>query len=486
MKRLGTILLACALILGMSQCKKENTNAGNGQVYIELKMENGQRADVTPSTGAYDYSDGDKLLVGYNGAYVGYLVYNAATNTFSNTLNITQSGAQPLHFYYLNGQLPTVTSGKCTVDISDQSAGLPVLAYAASRENFPSANGTYSAHLRNQCALVEFTTTGINADINIYGVNNKMTVDFTNAGARFTPSNKGGVKLFKDTNDNTKRYATLLSSEENATVYAYATDYFAEGISIPAISNNDYIHGENAIEVTLAAVDKRFSVSDYNKVYFSPGNLQATTTNKGTTWTWHFAEHQWDRVGNAAANTTINGPGTVSSNGTVDLFGWSTNSYYGINNSKNRNDYSGDFWEWGWLISSIWYTPSNAQWTYLFAHSTYGLATVNGVKGIILLPDGSKLSINTDHNAWNNNPIDASTWTGPYEAAGAVFLPASCYRYGSNINGPLLDYGYYWSSSPANANTSSVYMLYCSTTSVKSSQGSRYDGYHVRLVRNAN
>ena len=81
-----------------------------------------------------------------------------------------------------------------------------------------------------------------------------------------------------------------------------------------------------------------FSVSATKQVWFSQGNLQATTSNYGASWTWFFAENQWDYIGNETANTAINGNGTVSTNGTVDLFGWSTAAtYYGIHNSTSNS-----------------------------------------------------------------------------------------------------------------------------------------------------
>ena len=68
-------------------------------------------------------------------------------------------------------------------------------------------------------------------------------------------------------------------------------------------------------------IDGLFSVSATKKVFFSKGNLRATTNDNGSSWTWSFAVFQGDAVGMAAANTTINGNGTVSVNGSVDLFG---------------------------------------------------------------------------------------------------------------------------------------------------------------------
>ena len=49
----------------------------------------------------------------------------------------------------------------------------------------------------------------------------------------------------------------------------------------------------------------KFSVADDKVVCFSKGNLQATTADNGTTWTWAFAADQLTFVGNATANTAI-------------------------------------------------------------------------------------------------------------------------------------------------------------------------------------
>ena len=98
------------------------------------------------------------------------------------------------------------------------------------------------------------------------------------------------------------------------------------------------------------ALTGAFSINaDGDKIAFSKGNLQATYG--GSDWTWAFAAHQYDVIGDAVANTAITGSGTVSANGTVDLFGWSTAAtYYGINNTKVSGKHPGDFIDWG-LIS---------------------------------------------------------------------------------------------------------------------------------------
>ena len=200
------------------------------------------------------------------------------------------------------------------------------------------------------------------------------------------------------------------------------------------------------------------------KVIFSPGNLQATYD--GSEWSWAFAEHQWDYIGVNTANNKINGNGTVSSNGTVDLFGRSTAStYYGINNSTNTNYYTGSFSDWGNNVignyaANTWRTPTSTEWTYLFntrvttSGERYVLARVNDINGVILFPDDWVTSYydlynynNADANYFSNN-ITSAEWANIFEAHGAVFLPAAGYRSGNSVSyGDAGQEGFYMSSS---------------------------------------
>lgn len=97
--------------------------------------------------------------------------------------------------------------------------------------------------------------------------------------------------------------------------------------------------------VTLDATDVDpwlpgdFSVSSTLKVKFSPGNLQWSATNGGTTatthavaggdtaaGTWRFASNQWDYIGNAAGNNTADASRETQADW-IDLFGWGTSGY---------------------------------------------------------------------------------------------------------------------------------------------------------------
>ena len=274
-----------------------------------------------------------------------------------------------------------------------------------------------------------------------------------------------------------------------------------------------------APSVPDGAISGVFSVSDTKKVYFSKGNLQATYN--GTDWTWAFAENQWDYIGNAAGNTSINGNGTVSaSNVTVDLFGWVGASstwtgaaQYGISNST-ATDHTDGYGnaarealksDWGNTIGTGWFTLSSDEWQYLFNTRTtggtvfgteqarYAQATINtdgtSVKGMILFPDGVSIASTEVTTAGSVNATSAyatkcttAQWAA-LAAKGCVFLPAAGNRNQASVYSAGSG-GYYWSSSPYTSNLYYAYrVIFLSGNLSLTTQTSRYLGYSVRLVQ---
>lgn len=261
------------------------------------------------------------------------------------------------------------------------------------------------------------------------------------------------------------------------------------------------------------APDYVFSVSNTTTVHFSPGNLQATTTDNGANWTWAFAANQWDYIGEAAANNSISGDGTVSENGTVDLFGWSTvATYYGINDDQDNGTYSGDFKDWGGLTigsdaPGTWRTLTKDEWTYLFnGRSEKGVENrfakayldtnsdgIGDVHGVILLPDNythpSGLNpidgINvTGSTSYNSNNYNEEQWA-QMEANGAVFLTAAGYR-GISFS-YVGERGYYWSSTEDELATTQAFMMNFSSGNLFPSRSNqKHYGNSVRLVSDAN
>ena len=290
------------------------------------------------------------------------------------------------------------------------------------------------------------------------------------------------------------------------TVYWDGSAYQNGGDTI--LTQGTYTYVPN---LPAGGIDGLFSVSATKKVYFSKGNLRATYNGS---WTWSFADHQYDAVGNAAANTSINGNGTVSANGSVDLFGWvGENSAFtgmaafGISNSTTEGDYrtaeGAALNDWGTNAISNggnvanygWRTLTKVEWNYVVntragADSKKGAATVDSVKGWILLPDAWTLPAGASFTAgaasgYTTNSYTAGQWA-VMESAGAVFLPVTGRRVGSSMmDGTWPDKGYYWSAT-GSSTLSAFDAEFTDSSFTADGRWSRYKAAAVRLAKDSN
>ena len=235
-------------------------------------------------------------------------------------------------------------------------------------------------------------------------------------------------------------------------------------------------------------VAKPFSVSATKTVTFSPGNLQYHAANDE----WRFAPNQTDYIGDANANISS------SHNGWIDLFGWGTGNNP-TNASTDDNDYQ-TFVDWGvnkigsWALNS-WRTLTYEEWNYIInersnASNLIGVAQVNGVNGLILLPDdwtcpsGVTFKSGFDDDDCtecyaNYQTFSKSDWS-KLEASGAVFFPAAGFRYGSGVHG-VQNYGYYWSATEVDSDDAGSLLFASHEANVYGNL--RYYGHSVRLVQ---
>ncbi len=286
----------------------------------------------------------------------------------------------------------------------------------------------------------------------------------------------------------------------NITVTAYNALSGGDAILVPLTLPFGYT-ASNQYGTKRTASFPVFSVSADKRVLFSPGNLQASTSDYGAHWTWGFAANQWDYIGASYYhNQRISGNGTVKfvgDPGKVDLFGWvgASNTtwsgdlgttlnaaMYGITSSKTLN--SADTYgnvadeslksDWGNTINDeyTWRTPAADEWSYLLGTRTRGgrangtnnprftLARINtdgtAVCGLILFPDGVTIE-SSEVTKWGNinKEIGESsmyTWdsyatqctTAQWAALatkGCVFLPCAGYRYLEGNNTPVSGVG---------------------------------------------
>lgn len=266
-------------------------------------------------------------------------------------------------------------------------------------------------------------------------------------------------------------------------------DDIVKGTKKPTVSKEE--------ETTSSVVNSGvFSISENKKVKFSKGNLQYQAATKK----WRFANHQWDIIG--LDNEEI----SSSYSGWIDLFGWGTANNPTVTTGDNK-DYV-DFNDWGKnKISNDknqdWFTLSVSEWIYLLgtrntaSNIRYAKAIVNGVKGLILLPDNWDASYynlndtNQTSATFDSNTISQADWTNKLEHNGVIFLPVAGYRYGKSVSDNRG--GYYWTCTPNNSfPTSSAFCLRFGERNSSSDDQymlysreyySRCDGLSVRLVR---
>ena len=215
------------------------------------------------------------------------------------------------------------------------------------------------------------------------------------------------------------------------------------------------------------AIVYSFSVSAYKQIYFSQGNLQY----QASTGTWKFADNQYDMIGADNANIS------ETYEGWIDLFGWGTsgwnsgaNAYQPYSTNTNikdyftKNDLTGDYANADWGVynavvnggnqTGLWRTLTGEEWGYLIsirtdASSKKALASIDGINGLVLLPDNwtlpDGLAFNSGISDYEQNTYSTTEWA-KMEANGAVFLPAAGYRAGTGASS-WNSQGEYWSSS---------------------------------------
>lgn len=207
-------------------------------------------------------------------------------------------------------------------------------------------------------------------------------------------------------------------------------------------------------KIPQGAINGLFSISKTKQVYFSKGNLQYIGSAKKPHW--KFADHQWDVLGNAQNEDSQNidrdlfAFGTSGFNhGAICYQPWSYDyspenyfAYGGVYNHLYNQDGTAD---WGanpisngGNVGKQWRTLSMDDFHYLVSRRVtesgilFAMAQVNGVNGMIILPDDwSRMTYilqnkNDKDASFSSNIISLEDWTA-MEKKGAVFLPAGSY-----------------------------------------------------------
>lgn len=307
---------------------------------------------------------------------------------------------------------------------------------------------------------------------------------------------------------------------ENATdtVYSFVPEgnfYYRARISYGDCPD-DYSQVCHVLVSPEGTINGLFSVGDKKKVYFSQGNLQYK--GSATTPYWMFAKRQWEYLGDNGQE--IDGSPTVDR----DLFCWGTSGYnhgavkyrpwdfcdtgahleyyyaYG-NPDKSLFDETGKA-DWGYNAianggnkENQWRTMKWDEFDYLVnvrdtpSGIRYAKGMVDGVRGLILLPDYWRddyhhlNSTNNPHAYFDTNIITAYEWYHCFESHGAVFLPCSGGRYFDGYTTGYGGEGDYWFSNKGNDMWWSAYAIqFFRENLVMVDYIDRSWGYAVRLV----
>ena len=540
---LAALMLTASCNKEINEIMEEPASPTVHSIEVTVPVATETKASYTGGGAATTFEAGDKLYIkvrdGETYTYVGVLDNSAgAVSTFTGTLNKTAgtdySGSDIItdctsleatllpngydeNYYVLTKSGATVTGltvepAKAFSSAATKAAAVPQVANASYSTT---GSGAKAITLTPQNAVLYYTLSGLAASTSIdvtvsdgtTTVSGSVTTDDSGV-ATFAVGYAGGA--------GTKTYTVSTSGKDDDAVTA----------SLAA----NKVYNVTRFMYPVGAIHGQFTVSSGKQVCFSKGNLQY---NKSTN-TWSFMDYQYSTV-----ETTSMDIGTDYENqDIVSLFGWGTSGWDNSNKCyqpyNTSNDNSGDYAnskgygygptdgttytydltgtyvnaDWGHNAitnggntADTWRTPtggSGGEWEYLFGTNSsnkrtttsgilFAKATVNGVSGVILLPDDwsssyySLNSTNTTSAAFDTNTINETDWTSSLEAHGAVFLPAAGYRNGTSVSN-VGSAGRYWSSTTGD--TKSAYILYFGSSYVTLTYYyNRYYGYSVRLVR---
>ena len=210
-----------------------------------------------------------------------------------------------------------------------------------------------------------------------------------------------------------------------------------------------------SVLATEGALAGKFTINaNGDQVVFSQGNLQWQSSTR----TYRFATNQWDTIG---ADNLLR---SERYDGWIDLLGYGkgSNPYtrpttYEEMDSTAFDDYGNYPISNGGNEAGLWRTLKVKEWSYIIgtrtnANQKKGQATVNGVHGLVLLPDEwtqpARITFTPSPNNWTSNVYSEREW---YQMAanGAVFFPAtgSFNAYDTtihnvNISGPYMAISY--------------------------------------------
>ena len=463
-------------LVALSSCKKD------GKVVATFTATMEDCADVhnvktVLSSNALQWEEGDEIKIhsGNTAVFTATPLSPATKATFTTTDHNFNDAGSYIAYYpaEINGAFNQITLPTTQESEDGSLRGFPMHAYAENSNNLQFHNlcGVLKLNLQKTGVTVTSITLTMNEPINgTYYVNNAMSTSniATLENNPINASNATTLVCNQSINEAHDFYIYLPAGTYTGLTLEITT---AEGMvctkgpatSEVVIERSKYstltLGSGNLEFLPIGRKGGLFTINeDGDQVWFSQGNLQY----QASTGTWRFAENQYDYIG--SDNSSI----SATYSGWIDLFGWGTGNSPTLN-TNNYSDYH-TFVDWGVNAisnsvnqSNAWRTLSWNEWDYILnnranASDKKAIGNINGVGGLILLPDSWTLPLGCtfasgfstfDENNnidWTHNNYTHTQWSA-MEVAGAVFLPAAGQRWGTNV-GLVGSLGAYWSYSP--------------------------------------
>ena len=475
MRKISFIMAALALVLGVTQCKKENKPVASGETQrIVLTASNGNdgsKVAVDAVSGQLNLTwEGDDEIT-VSGAVEGTLSLTGGAGEGTATFegSVTRKEGDKVTFSL--GANPTSFEGQIGNEqwIHDHP-------YFKSNEVDYNPDGVYG---QNEKVPMQLQYAVLKLDLSAFG---------TEAGTKVTISNASGtVATVTDVKTTVKEYYVAMPLSNEAKEYTFSGNGIEVVLGPWTLAANTFYtnaSGEAIVIEPATPTTPKFTVGmDGDKpitVEFAPGNLWYGTEDdaKPEAKAFHFEDNQWettptsddqwnsshvshfkwsDAANAVTGNTNYNGDLFCASNFTVD------------GDSHTWRTLSID--EWGYLLGKA--DPSRADATFLCAWKSLD----DGAhKGLVILPDGTK----------NPSTVMGSiTSTSDLATYGAVFLPAAGYRYETRVVNAGSS-GVYWSSTPDEDDEGYAFRMGFGSDYVGVGTEVRYLGLAVRLVRDVN
>lgn len=450
MKKYISIIIMAAVMAVTASCGKDIEESTDGTMELTVNgiLDEYQPHDATRASLVNNirvaWASGDAVLVfDSESKYLGALTaaVNPQDSRVARLSGTILSTDKELRFVYgtgLDAGSFTVGSIQSSVSISleTQGAQTPFMVYGTSDFNGTAVNDL-TVNFKFATSVISTYITGLPASkdissVTVSGINTKCSISISDAAIGGNTSGSIVKTGMGSSNPKGQAYVEIavpisFTSPRLATAVVDGSSFEAAFASSSLNAGYSY----NTMLELKAKAPFLFSVSNTTKVIFSSGNLYWDGN------AFKFEDHQYDYNSSWSASH-------------VTHFNWSNTAAGAYAETALTNDHGSDALFTNATATTpnasftvanetgVWRTLSESEWNYIATQNRWGAATVNSIKGIVLLPDSWTTPENCHFttgcaNGFNTNIITLVHWAA-LESAGAVFLPCAGLRDSNNAN----------------------------------------------------